>query len=219
MRAGSKALRPRWDHRWPKWTDVGVELELIEALERVAQPLWSAQAPVADPPTVNIVDVATVPSSAVLVETAPSPTAYRRSIALASVARYRQSVRVGTDCWQLRDGTVVATGSDGRGLLRSMVEAGHRDILLTRGPVSSLQFVTNGHRVMLVLWGREGHDDGVAAVDPTAGNDLSDGYVLDNGQADAYSDQQTVPLAKALEAVGYIVDNNAPDPRLNWRTW
>jgi hypothetical protein len=42
--------------------------------------------------------------------------------------------------------------------------------------------------------------------------------VLENGQHDSYPRSETIPLEVAIEAVQYIVDNDAPDPRIHWKS-
>ena len=98
-------------------------------------------------------------------------------------------------------------------------EAGRRDVSFIRGVDRSLQVVTNGQRAMVVLWSREGFDEGIYAVDPSASDNSHDGFILENGQADSYAGNETVPLDQALEAVRYAIDHDEPDPRLQWLRW
>ncbi|MDP1793541.1 MAG: hypothetical protein Q8K63_05315 [Acidimicrobiales bacterium] len=59
----------------------------------------------------------------------------------------------------------------------------------------------------------------MSATDPTAGPRAAGGYVLENGQVDTYADNDTVPLASALDAVAYLVDHTLLDPQLRWVPW
>jgi hypothetical protein len=77
-----------------------------------------------------------------------------------------------------------------------------------------LAVVSNGIRALVMLLEEPG-DAGEHAVDPT-GTGQQGGYVLSNGQHDAYSDRDTVPLAQALVIVEHIVDHGRPPVGVNW---
>ena len=77
-----------------------------------------------------------------------------------------------------------------------------------------MAFVSNGTRAMVVLMSDEG-DPGEHAVSPEAVGS-SDGYVLENGQEDAYEDADTIPLPEALQVLGSIIDSGQPAPGTSW---
>jgi hypothetical protein len=58
-------------------------------------------------------------------------------------------------------------------------------------------------------------DAGEHAIDPT-GTGHQGGYVLSNGQHDAYNDRDTVPLAHALGIMEHIVDHGHPPVNAGW---
>jgi hypothetical protein len=123
------------------------------------------------------------------------------------------------DGWRVDGEPNALTGNDAADVARDAINAGQTYIRFARSEEQSLTLGTNGVRAMLVLWGRAGHDEGLQAIDPTAGDDSQGGYILENGQHDSYADRETVPLDQAIEAVRYIVDNATPDPRIQWRDW
>ncbi|MFD5107248.1 hypothetical protein [Streptomyces cinereoruber] len=87
--------------------------------------------------------------------------------------------------------------------LRSRVDSGQLETWLTSSAGRLLAFVTNAERAMVVPLKGEG-GPGEHAVDPgTAGS--SDGFVLSNGQADEYPDEDTVPIREAFRLVEHIV--------------
>lgn len=120
--------------------------------------------------------------------------------------------------WTTESGEQAFTGHEAEQVVRRSLAAGQLDITF-HAQNYRLQFVTNGDRVMLLLWGPIGSDEGVFAVDPDASGREQDGYRLSNGQVDTYADKDTVPLAAAMKAVRYIVDNDVTDPDLLWRSW
>ena len=66
-------------------------------------------------------------------------------------------------------------------------------------------FGSNGSRVMLMLL--DGPEDaGEHATSPEAQGE-SDGYVLENGQVDTYSNANTVPVQEALDNLAQIIDH------------
>lgn len=123
------------------------------------------------------------------------------------------------DGWRVEGGPDVLTGNTAADFAREAINAGQTHIRFVSSERQSLTLETNGVRVMLILWGREGDDKGLQAIDPTAGNGSQGGYVLDNGQHDTYADRATVPLDQAIEAVRHIIENAAPDPRIEWKGW
>jgi hypothetical protein len=79
-----------------------------------------------------------------------------------------------------------------------------------------LAVVTNGERAMVMLL-REPRDAGEHAIDRSAGESMSGGYVIDNGQVDTYADRDTVPLAMAMELVTAVIEGRERSPR-DWQT-
>ena len=124
-----------------------------------------------------------------------------------------------SDSWRVEGGPEVPTGNAAADLVREATNAGQTHIQFVRSETQSLTLDTNGVRVMLVLWRQDGDDEGLHAIDTTAGDGSQGGYVLGNGQDDTYADRETVTLDRAVEAVRHIVDNSTPDPRLEWRSW
>ena len=70
-----------------------------------------------------------------------------------------------------------------------------------------LAVVTNGHRVMVMLL-RDTGDAGEHAIDASAADDTSTGYVLANGQIDTYADRDTVPFHDAMIRVACVLDDD-----------
>lgn len=112
-------------------------------------------------------------------------------------------VRV-TETWVIDDSSLVPVLSATvvRGL-RSRINCGHLETWMTSSFGRSLAFVTNNERAMVMLFEEEG-GPGEHAVDPGA-EGSSDGYVLSNGQHDAYLDADTVPVHEAFRLVQRIV--------------
>lgn len=106
-----------------------------------------------------------------------------------------------TDSWTL-DGVPLAPDEVGA-VLRARIDAGHLETWLAGESGRSLAFVTNTERAMVMLLNGEG-DPGEHATDPGAEGE-SDGFVLSNGQSDAYPDADTVPLPEALRIAGHVV--------------
>ncbi|WP_460084192.1 hypothetical protein [Streptomyces variabilis] len=112
-------------------------------------------------------------------------------------------VRV-TERWVIDGSSLVPVSSATvvRGL-RSRSNSGHLETWMTSSSERSLAFVTNNERAMVMLFEEEG-GPGEHAVDPGA-EESSDGYVLSNGQHDAYPDADTVPVHEAFRLVQRIV--------------
>ena len=122
--------------------------------------------------------------------------------------------------WETDNGEKVRDGDEAEHVVRRSVAAGRFDITFSSaGGDKRLQFLTNGVRVMLVVWGPVGADEGVFAVDPDASGQTQCGYRLANGQLDSYSDNDTVPFAAGVDALRHMVENDVLDPRLPWRSW
>jgi hypothetical protein len=118
------------------------------------------------------------------------------------------------ETWNLSDGSEPVTAGSAPGLLWERVSAGRLETWLTSSAGRSLALVSNGERAMVLLL--HGEDDpGEHAVDPGA-DGTSDGYVLANGQRDAYPDADTVPLTEALRIVGHLLATGTPPPDAAW---
>lgn len=79
-----------------------------------------------------------------------------------------------------------------------------------------LGFVTNHERAMVMLL-QGGDDPGEHAVSPGA-EGSSDGFVLCNGQDDAYPDEDTVPIREACRLVEQIVGTGSWPTDASWVT-
>lgn len=77
-----------------------------------------------------------------------------------------------------------------------------------------LQVVTNRRRAMVMLLA--GQDEPRGHAIDAAATGSSDGYLLDNGQEDEYSDRDTVPLERALMLITEIAKSGAP-PADGWQ--
>ncbi|MFE0631311.1 hypothetical protein ACFW3D_30690 [Streptomyces sp. NPDC058864] len=97
---------------------------------------------------------------------------------------------------RVESGTVV-------GILRARMDSGRLETWLTGPSGRLLGFVTNTGRAMVMLLQGEG-DPGEHAVDPEA-RGSSEGFVLSNGQHDAYPDEDTVLIGEAFRLVEHIV--------------
>lgn len=124
-----------------------------------------------------------------------------------------------TPVWTRLNGGPVASGDEAVATLRELLRSGITDVTFVANQGRSIQIVTNGDRAMLVWWGREGFDEGMFAFDVEAPDVSVTGFVLANGQADAYSMSQTVPLDRAIDALCHAIDHDQPDGRLSWRSW
>ncbi|MFJ5921803.1 hypothetical protein ACIQF6_04240 [Kitasatospora sp. NPDC092948] len=94
--------------------------------------------------------------------------------------------------------------------LRQRIDAGRLESWLRSSRGRQLAVVSNGERATVMLL--DGPDGpGGHTVDPGA-NGRSGGYLLANGQADEYPDEDTVPLDRALRLVRHLLDVGAPPP-------
>ncbi|MDA2811022.1 hypothetical protein O4J56_10275 [Nocardiopsis sp. RSe5-2] len=108
------------------------------------------------------------------------------------------------ETWVIEDGGGAPVAADTvEDVLRERIAQGRFDALLAGSSGRSLVFVTNGVRAMTVLLGEDG-DPGEHAADPGA-EGTSGGFVLSNGQHDAYPDEDTVPLDEAFRIIGRIL--------------
>ena len=119
-----------------------------------------------------------------------------------------------SETWSPVDGTRPLSGQEAVELLSAEIEHGRLTTYFESDRGRMLAVVSNGSRAMVVLMGGEG-DPGEHAVSPDA-TGSSDGYVLENGQADTYDDSETVPLEDALAVVRSIVDSGEPPAGVPW---
>ncbi|GGZ37460.1 hypothetical protein [Streptomyces poonensis] len=99
-------------------------------------------------------------------------------------------------------------------ILRPRIGGGQLETWLTSSSGRSLAFVTNTARAMVMLLDGEG-DPGEHAVDPGA-DGWSEGFVLSNGQHDAYPDEDTVPIGEAFRIVEHIVSTGSWPADARW---
>src|SRR4051812_34039445 len=109
-----------------------------------------------------------------------------------------------TEGWRAVDGTTSLTGGQAVALIRRRVRDGQLETWLAHDTGRSLAVISNRVRAMVMLLDESG-DPGGHAVDPTAAGS-QDGYLLGNGQRDAYDNRDTVLLDAALHAVQHIVE-------------
>lgn len=78
-----------------------------------------------------------------------------------------------------------------------------------------LNVTTNGRRALVMLL-REAGDEGEHAIDPDASG-KQDGYVLGNGQNDAYPNRDTIALDTARIVVEQIIDRDDRPSGVRWQ--
>lgn len=99
-------------------------------------------------------------------------------------------------------------------LLRARMAAGQLETWLTGSSGRSLAWISNTERVLVMLLD-DADDPGEHAVDASA-TGVSGGFVLANGQTDAYPDADTVPLADAFRIVRHLLGTGAPPAGTAW---
>ncbi|MEV0094700.1 hypothetical protein [Streptomyces sp. NPDC050738] len=115
------------------------------------------------------------------------------------------------ESWAVDDGSAVQVVL---GTLRTRIGEGQLETWLTSSSGRKLAFVTNSERAMVVLMDHQ-DDVGEHAVAPGAAGS-SDGFVLSNGQDDAYPDVDTVPLEEAFRIIDHIVGRGAWPADAHW---
>ncbi|GGT02794.1 hypothetical protein [Streptomyces chromofuscus] len=118
------------------------------------------------------------------------------------------------ESWVFADDTAPPSPAAAIELLRDRINAGQLETWLTSSSGRSLVLISNTERAMVMLLDSE-DDSGDHAVDPGASG-TSKGFVLANGQHDEYPDEDTLPLAEALQVVHYILTSGAPPPCAAW---
>jgi hypothetical protein len=106
------------------------------------------------------------------------------------------------------------TADEAVSLLRDRIFGGLLETWLTSSSGRRLAVVSNTERAMVMLLDDE-DDPGAHAADPGA-EGRSGGYVLMNGQCDAYPDADTVPLAEALRIARHLLDSGTPPADVAW---
>ncbi|WP_133917251.1 Imm1 family immunity protein [Streptomyces sp. NBC_00582] len=118
------------------------------------------------------------------------------------------------ESWAFADDTAPPSPAAAIEVLRERINASLLETWLTSSSGRSLAFISNTKRAMVMLL--DGEDDpGEHAVDPGASGS-SAGFVLANGQHDEYPDEDTLPLAEALQVVQHILTTGAPPPHVAW---
>ncbi|MFF3462946.1 hypothetical protein [Streptomyces sp. NPDC002619] len=119
-----------------------------------------------------------------------------------------------TESWTLDGDGVAVAAADAVELLRRRIAEVRLETWLKSSAGRSLAVVSNTERALVMLLDGDGDSAG-HAVDPAA-RGTSGGFVLGNGQCDAYADRDTVPLAEALRIVRYVLGTGAPPADVVW---
>ncbi|SIM88128.1 hypothetical protein [Micromonospora cremea] len=117
--------------------------------------------------------------------------------------------------WREPDRHAPLTGVQAADVVRSRIGQGRLETWFEHDRGRLLAVVSDGTRASVMLLD-EPSDPGEHAIDPT-GTGQQDGFVLSNGQHDAYSDRDTVPLGQALAIVEHIVDHGHPPASVGWQ--
>ena len=119
------------------------------------------------------------------------------------------------EAWRLSDEPRPVAADSVVEAIEGRVSAGTMTTWLESSRGRKVALVCNGARAMVMLMEHDG-DPGQHAVDPS-GVGSSDGYLLENGQADEYFDRDTVPLAVALRIIAYLVSTGVPPKDVPWQ--
>ncbi|MFI9188393.1 hypothetical protein ACIG0A_03695 [Streptomyces californicus] len=121
-----------------------------------------------------------------------------------------------TESWKIEAADALLSPDALVEAVRARTADGLLETWLTSSSGRSLALVSNTVRAMVVLLERDG-DPGEHAVDPQAEEGVwSDGFVLSNGQDDAYPDRDTVPVEEAYRLVTHLVDTGHWPPDAHW---
>ncbi|MFF8441349.1 hypothetical protein ACF07U_10770 [Streptomyces californicus] len=121
-----------------------------------------------------------------------------------------------TESWKIEAADALLSPDAVVEAVRARTADGLLETWLTSSSGRSLALVSNTVRAMVVLLERDG-DPGEHAVDPQAEEGVwSDGFVLSNGQDDAYPDRDTVPVEEAYRLVTHLVDTGHWPPGAHW---
>jgi len=120
-----------------------------------------------------------------------------------------------SETWVIDDGTATPLSPTAAAeVLLTRVARGRLETWLTSSAGRSLGFVTNTERAMVLLPDGDA-DPGEHAVDPGA-RGSSGGFVLANGQHDAYADADTVPIDEAVAVVTHLLRHGSWPPATRW---
>jgi hypothetical protein len=117
------------------------------------------------------------------------------------------------ESWVFEDGTPAASADAALQELRERIAAGRLESWLASSTGQSLGVISNTERAMVLLFDADGGSEN--AVSPGA-TGWGEGYILANGQHDAYPDDDTVPLTDALRNVGHILTTGMPPTDGSW---
>jgi hypothetical protein len=120
-----------------------------------------------------------------------------------------------TDGWRLQDHPDAVSGEQAAELIRVRKAHGLFETWFEHDSGRLLAVVTNGSRAVVTVLDEPG-DAGEHAIDPCA-TGRQGGYVLGNGQHDAYDNADTVALEQALTIVEHILDCGRPPAGASWR--
>ncbi|MFJ8085315.1 hypothetical protein ACIQ6Y_32500 [Streptomyces sp. NPDC096205] len=118
------------------------------------------------------------------------------------------------ETWVLGDETVPTSTPTVLEMLQERIRAGLLETWLTSSSGRSLAFMSNTERAMVIIMNDE-DDPGEHAMDQDASGSSKD-FVLVDGQHDEYPDEDTLPLAEALQVVNHILTTGAPPPHVAW---
>ncbi|WP_123827104.1 hypothetical protein [Micromonospora globispora] len=118
------------------------------------------------------------------------------------------------DHWREQDRHAPLTGAQAADVVRRRIDHGMLETWFEHDRGGLLAVVSNGTRALIMLLEEPG-GPGEHAIDPT-GTGQQGGFVLSNGQSDAYSDGDTVPLVQALAILEHIVDHGHPPASVGW---
>jgi hypothetical protein len=114
--------------------------------------------------------------------------------------------------WRLLDTCDPLDADGAESLVRARLHRGEYETWFESDSGELMAVVTNGDRAMVMLL-REPGDAGEHAVDASADASTSGGYVLANGQVDAYANRDTVPLATAMSLLSAVIDGRERSPK------
>ncbi|MET7640033.1 hypothetical protein [Streptomyces sp. NPDC005438] len=118
------------------------------------------------------------------------------------------------ESWVIDGDTVPLSPEAVLEALRVRIDSGLRETWLTSSVGRMVVLVTNTERAMVLLLEGVG-DPGEHAVDPGA-RGWSEGFVLSDGQDDAYPDEDTVPLHQAYRLVQHLVGTGSWPTDARW---
>jgi hypothetical protein len=118
------------------------------------------------------------------------------------------------DSWTFSDGAHPVSPEEALSGLRERIAEGRLESWLISSSGRRLAVVSNTERAMVMLL-EDDDDPGEHAIDPDAVG-WSEGFVLENGQHDAYRNKDTVPLEEAFRIAGHILSSGSPPSDTAW---